>query len=199
MNIHGQENRSCPPSANQGVSKAEPIGSVSPVELVQPWQYWFLRREKWHCWDSDFHDVPDEAYQPSHISFQHWEFGKNYSCDTITETREQWQCSASMKVLQPIQRTDKWRQKTFPCWIGASVSIQLPSAVWPYQSKIPCTNHDLETAMLFAAFGCHLPLSRPFCSCGTWWFACGQVVKALDYRPRGPRFQPHYSNREFFT
>ena len=27
----------------------------------------------------------------------------------------------------------------------------------------------------------------------------GQVVKALDYRPRGPRFQPHYSNRDFFT
>ena len=26
----------------------------------------------------------------------------------------------------------------------------------------------------------------------------GQVVKALDYRPRGPRFQPHYSNRDFF-
>ena len=75
--IHGQEDRSCPPSANQGVSKAEPIGSVSPVELVQPWQYWFLRREKWHCWDSDFqdvhdvHDVPDEA-----ISFPHREFGK---------------------------------------------------------------------------------------------------------------------------
>jgi len=22
----------------------------------------------------------------------------------------------------------------------------------------------------------------------------GQVVKVLDYRPRGPRFQPHYSN-----
>jgi len=27
----------------------------------------------------------------------------------------------------------------------------------------------------------------------------GQVVKALDYRPRGPDFQPHYSNRDFFT
>jgi len=27
----------------------------------------------------------------------------------------------------------------------------------------------------------------------------GQVVKALDYRPRGPRFQPHYSNRDIFT
>ena len=26
----------------------------------------------------------------------------------------------------------------------------------------------------------------------------GQVVKALDYRPRGPRFQPHYNNRDFF-
>ena len=26
----------------------------------------------------------------------------------------------------------------------------------------------------------------------------GQVVKALDCRPRGPRFQPHYSNRDFF-
>ena len=24
------------------------------------------------------------------------------------------------------------------------------------------------------------------------------VVKALDYSPRGPRFQPHYSNRDFF-
>jgi len=23
------------------------------------------------------------------------------------------------------------------------------------------------------------------------------VVKALDYRPRGSRFQPHYSNRDF--
>ena len=27
----------------------------------------------------------------------------------------------------------------------------------------------------------------------------GQVVKVLDYRPRGPRFLPHYSNRNFFT
>ena len=27
----------------------------------------------------------------------------------------------------------------------------------------------------------------------------GQVVKALDCRPRGPRFQPHYSNRDFFA
>ena len=27
----------------------------------------------------------------------------------------------------------------------------------------------------------------------------GQVVKALDYRPRGPRFQPHYNNRDFFS
>ena len=26
----------------------------------------------------------------------------------------------------------------------------------------------------------------------------GQVVKALDCTPRGPRFQPHYSNRYFF-
>jgi len=26
-----------------------------------------------------------------------------------------------------------------------------------------------------------------------------QMVKALDYRPRGPRFQPHYSKRDFFT
>jgi len=25
------------------------------------------------------------------------------------------------------------------------------------------------------------------------------MVKALDCRPRGPRFQPHYSNRDFFT
>ena len=25
----------------------------------------------------------------------------------------------------------------------------------------------------------------------------GKVVKVLDYRPRGPRFQPHYSNRDF--
>ena len=24
------------------------------------------------------------------------------------------------------------------------------------------------------------------------------MVKALDYRPRGPRFQPHYSNRDLF-
>ena len=24
------------------------------------------------------------------------------------------------------------------------------------------------------------------------------MVKALDCRPRGPRFQPHYSNRDFF-
>ena len=27
----------------------------------------------------------------------------------------------------------------------------------------------------------------------------GQVIKALDYRPRGPRFQPHYRNRDFFA
>jgi len=27
----------------------------------------------------------------------------------------------------------------------------------------------------------------------------GQVVKALDYRPRGPRFQPYYSDRDLFT
>jgi len=27
----------------------------------------------------------------------------------------------------------------------------------------------------------------------------GQVVKVLDYRPRGPRFQPHYRNRDFFA
>jgi len=26
----------------------------------------------------------------------------------------------------------------------------------------------------------------------------GQVVKPLDYRPRGPRFQPRYRNRDFF-
>jgi len=26
----------------------------------------------------------------------------------------------------------------------------------------------------------------------------GQVVKVLDYRPRGLRFQHHYSNRDFF-
>ena len=25
-----------------------------------------------------------------------------------------------------------------------------------------------------------------------------KVVEVLDYRPRGPRFQPPYSNREFF-
>ena len=24
------------------------------------------------------------------------------------------------------------------------------------------------------------------------------LLKALDCRPRGPRFQPHYSNRDFF-
>ena len=27
----------------------------------------------------------------------------------------------------------------------------------------------------------------------------GQVVKALDCRPRGLRLQPHYSNRDFFS
>ena len=26
-----------------------------------------------------------------------------------------------------------------------------------------------------------------------------QVVKVLDYRPKGPRFQPHQSNRDFST
>ena len=31
------------------------------------------------------------------------------------------------------------------------------------------------------------------------WLLGGQVVKALDYRPWGPRFQPHYSNRDVFT
>ena len=34
---------------------------------------------------------------------------------------------------------------------------------------------------------------------GGWGLLGGQVVKALDYRPRGPRFQAHYSNKDFFT
>ena len=32
----------------------------------------------------------------------------------------------------------------------------------------------------------------------TWGLLGGLVVKVLDYRPRGPMFQPHYSNRDFF-
>ena len=76
--------------------------------------------------------VPNQAFQPTHTSF-------HVKSEMVTETTKQWQWST--KVLrEPIQTTEKWRWKIFPCF--ARVGSVLRSSRhclwhWLYHSKTP--------------------------------------------------------------
>ena len=59
-----------------------------------------------------------------------------------------------------------------------------------------------HTRTYICTYRVQLVLRAPKDSLSTFYYKGllgGQVVKALDDRPRDPRFQSHYSNRDFFT
>ena len=78
------------------------------------------------------------------------------------------------------------------CWKIAYGTV-LP---FPQKISLPCNLHEkLSTLALSSHSGTSFPAPHGATLEG---LLGGQVGKALDYRLLGPRFWPHYINRDFF-
>ena len=88
---------------------------------------------KWHCWDSDLqdvHDVPDQAFQPTHIPFHIESLDKVLLWDGHRNQR-----AVAMHKGAARANPDNWKIKNFLRFAWTDRRYPHCFRQWPYHSK----------------------------------------------------------------